>query len=86
MTDFYNKMNLFKYNNLKSDHNQTNQKKIRHSLIFYKQTLAFDTIKRTSLPLLPVDSCKKKKSKALIEAIGATVAVGGRKTRRLTCT
>lgn len=34
MTNFYNKMNLFKYNNLKSDHNQTNEKKTRHSLIF----------------------------------------------------
>lgn len=34
MTNFYNKMNLLKYNNLKSDHNQTNEKKIRHSLIF----------------------------------------------------
>lgn len=34
MTNFYNKMNLSKYNNLKSDHNQTNEKKTRHSLIF----------------------------------------------------
>lgn len=34
MSNFYNEMNLFKYNNLKSDHNQTNEKKVRHSLIY----------------------------------------------------
>lgn len=58
-----NKMNLFKYNNLKSDHNQTNEKKIRHSLIYTNgllhMTLSKELLCRRFL-LTPVRKKKKK--------------------------
>lgn len=41
-------MNLFKYNNLKSSHNQTNEKKTRHSL-FYTNKLLHMTLSKELL-------------------------------------
>lgn len=59
-------MNLFKYNNLKSDHNPTNEKKIRHSLIYTNGLLHVTLSKELLCRCFLLTPARKKEKRANI--------------------